>query len=55
VRGRAEDIQGGRRAGAVGPAHVARTPKPVHRSAGRERGPGAFGRGDGPGASRSDI
>jgi len=49
VRGRPENIRRGRRAGAVGPARVAR-----RGPARGERGRGAVGRGHGPGAVRPD-
>lgn len=55
VRGRPEDIGGGRGAGTVGPAHVARAPEPVHRSDGPERGFGTVGHGHGSGAPRSGV
>lgn len=53
--GRQEDIQSGRRAGAMGPPHHSRVPESADRPAGRERGRRAFGPGDGPGVTRPEC
>lgn len=55
VHGRPPGARRGRRAGAVGPAHVARASGPAHRTADRWRGLAALGRGHGPGAPRARL